>query len=167
MVCISMMRMIMRRLICSPICHFYTFTHQFMVEPELFYPEVGSHDLVPQILNSFTMSNIIKEHSLQAQSIIIWKDVKYQYMRSNTLSIPTHPLSTSIKWHRFINSISTSINIDIQRLKLQVSTDHIYELRQLQFELHCHRVRHILDRAHLQRNYVFKLSIFRASLKDG
>ena len=53
------------------ICHFYTFTHQFMVEPELFYPEVGSHDLVPQILNSFTMSNIIKEHSLQAQSIII------------------------------------------------------------------------------------------------
>ena len=104
MVCISMMRMIMRRLICSPICHFYTFTHQFMVEPELFYPEVGSHDLVPQILNSFTMSNIIKKHSLQAQSIIIWKDVKYQYMRSNTLSIPTHPLTTSIKWHRFIGS---------------------------------------------------------------
>ena len=116
MVCISMMRMIMKRLICSPICHFYTFTHQFMVEPELFYPEVGSHDLVPQILNSFTMSNIIKKHSLQAQSIIIWKDVKYQYMRSNTLSIPTHPLSTSIKWHRFINSIS--INIGIQRLAL-------------------------------------------------
>ena len=118
MVCISMMRMIMRRLICSPICHFYTFTHQFMVEPELFYPEVGSHDLVPQILNSFTMSNIIKEHSLQAQSIIIWKDVKYQYMRSNTSSIPTHPLTTSIKWHRFINSISISINIDIWRLAL-------------------------------------------------
>lgn len=118
MVCISMMRMIMRRLICSPICHFYTFTHQFMVEPELFYPEVGSHDLVPQILNSFTMSNIIKEHSLQAQSIIIWKDVKYQYMRSNTSRIPTHPLTTSIKWHRFINSISISINIDIQRLAL-------------------------------------------------
>ena len=42
-----------------------------MVEPELFDPEVGSHDLVPQILKSFIMPKIIKEQSLQDRSVII------------------------------------------------------------------------------------------------
>ena len=35
-----------------------TLAHQFMIEPELFYPKVGCHDLVPQILKSSKVTKL-------------------------------------------------------------------------------------------------------------
>ena len=89
--------------LCSPIYkNVDTPAHQFMVEPELFHPKVGCHDLVPQILKSSKVTKLSRNS--QARSIKIWKDVKYQsyeikYIIDHLIHKPHQSIGTAVQIH--------------------------------------------------------------------
>ena len=87
--------------LCSPLYKNVDMpAHQFMVEPELFHPKVGCHDLVPQILKSSKVTKLSRNS--QARSIKIWKDVKYQSYEIILIISSTNHINQMAQLYGFI-----------------------------------------------------------------